>query len=305
MIGFGLVCVCDPLADEHCDVCRNRHKFTGQAFMLYEKDGPLLSVENLSLSFGDLLVLRDINVRIRHIVRNGLNTGRIVAFLGSSGCGKTSFLRCLAGLQNPTKGGIFLSENRQQVKAGLVGLVSQQSILYPNRTVLENLKIAARQRYKPVAEADKHAIEMLQRFGLWNKRDVYPVQLSGGQRQRIAILQQLLCSEHYLLMDEPTAGLDPGSKKDVSSLITELANANNEITIIIVTHDIAFASAVADTIWLMGWERDEAKNIIPGAKIIDTYDLIECGLCWNPNVLNHPAYAPLVQELTNRLINNI
>ena len=182
--------------------------------------------------------------------------------------------------------------------------------LYRNRTVLGNLQIAAgRVPGRTNADCCKFAKDMLNRFNLLDKVDQYPIQLSGGQRQRVAVAQQLLCSEHYLLMDEPTAGLDPLSKKAVGALVQETANPQHKegadineegVTIIMVTHDIPTAVALSDTIWLMGRERDEQGNIIPGARIVDSYDLIECGLTWNPNVRKHPAYAPLVQELMDR-----
>ena len=291
-------CTCDPLSDEHCDVCRNRHKLVGQAYMPYQKDGPLLSVEGVWMEYDKRVVLQDVNIKIRKMERAGLPTGRIVSFLGPSGCGKSTLLRQLAGLETPTKGNIFIDAERRQVKPGLVGMVMQHYPLYRFRTVLGNLIVAAKQSGHPNAET--RAKEMLNRFGLMEKAEMYPVQLSGGQRQRIAVAQQLLCSEHYLLMDEPTAGLDPIAKKNVGNLVQETANSGDGVTIIMVTHDIPTAVALSDTIWLMGRDRDDNGNIISGAHIVDTYDLIECGLTWNPNVRDHPAYAPLVQELTKR-----
>jgi ABC-type nitrate/sulfonate/bicarbonate transport system ATPase subunit len=304
-----LICTCNPLADEHCDVCRNRHKLVGQAYMPYEKNGPLLSVEGVSLNYGKKPVLRDVNVKIRKMIRSDMPTGRVIAFLGPSGIGKTQLLRILAGLQTPTEGNVYLNTHRTIVRPGLIGLVMQHYPLYRNRTVLGNLIIAAKQSGVTAKEAETKAKDMLVRFGLLDKAEMYPVQLSGGQRQRVAVAQQLLCSDHYLLMDEPTAGLDPLSKKAVGDLVQETANPTHKngvdineegVTIIMVTHDIPTAVALSDTIWLMGRERDEAGNIIPGARIIDSYDLIECGLTWNPNVRKHPAYAPLVQELMDR-----
>ena len=292
------VCTCDPLSDEHCDVCRNRHKLVGQAVMPYQKDGPLLSVEGVCKEYDKRVILQDVNIKIRKMTRAGLPTGRIVSFLGPSGCGKSTLLRLLAGLESPTKGNIFINSKRDIVKAGLVGMVMQHYPLFRHRTVMGNLILAAKQSGQPNAEA--RAKDMLNRFGLLDKAEMYPSQLSGGQRQRIAVAQQLLCSEHYLLMDEPTAGLDPISKKNVGTLVQETANSGDGVTIIMVTHDIPTAVALSDTIWLMVRDRDETGKITSGAHIVDTYDLIECGLTWNPNVRKHPAYAPLVQELMDR-----
>jgi ABC-type nitrate/sulfonate/bicarbonate transport system ATPase subunit len=295
---YGAACTCNPLADEHCDFCRNRHKLVGQAVMPYQKDGPLLSVENVWQSYGHRTILENVNVKIRHMARANMPTGRIISFLGPSGCGKTTLLRILAGLEKPTQGGVFINSKRDPVAPGLVGLVMQHYPLYRNRTVMSNLLVAAKQSDPKTAE--DRAKAMLAKFKLSDQAEKYPIQLSGGQRQRIAVAQQLLCSDHYLLMDEPTAGLDPVSKKDVGALVQETANSGEGVTIIIVTHDIPTAAALSDTIWLMGRKRDEQGNIVSGAYIVDTYDLIECGLTWNPNVREHPAYNPLVQELNKR-----
>lgn len=293
------VCTCNPLSDEHCDVCRNRHRLVGQACMSYQKDGPLLSVEGVWMTYGTRNILQDVNIKIRKMTRSGLPTGRIVSFLGPSGVGKTQLLRILAGLQTPTKGNVYINSKRDLVRAGLVGLVMQHYPLYRNRTVMGNLVVAANQANEK-KDATEKAKAMLDRFKLSDRADMYPSQLSGGQKQRIAVAQQLLCSDHYLLMDEPTAGLDPVSKKYVGNLVQETANSGDGVTIIMVTHGIPTAVALSDTIWLMGRDRDAEGKITSGAHIVDTYDLIECGLTWNPNVRTHPAYAPLVQELNER-----
>jgi polar amino acid transport system ATP-binding protein/sulfate transport system ATP-binding protein len=141
---------------------------------------------------------------------------------------------------------------------------------------------------------------LLKRFGLGSHAKRYPVQLSGGQRQRVAIAQQLLCSDHFLLMDEPFSGLDPLMVDEVVRLITEVGSMDEENTIIVVTHDIPAAISVADTLWLMGRERDEQGNIIPGARIVSTYDLIERGLAWQTNVTQLPEFAQCVREVRDR-----
>lgn len=208
----------------------------------------------------------------------------------------TTLLRILAGLEKPTSGKVFVNATHDTIEPGMVGLVMQHYPLYRNRTIIGNLKIAAAQMSPK--DPEKRAMDMLSKFGLSEHAPKYPIQLSGGQRQRIAVAQQLLCSDHYLLMDEPTAGLDPIAKKRVAELVQETAISG--VSIIMVTHDILTACALADTIWLMGRKRNEAGNIVSGAFIVDTYDLIEPGLAWNPNVRKHPAYASLVQELTDR-----
>jgi ABC-type nitrate/sulfonate/bicarbonate transport system ATPase subunit len=259
----------------------------------------LLSVEDVSLSFGDKQILRNVRVKVDNLHRDGDNgrTGQIVSFLGPSGCGKTCLLRILAGLQKPTSGQVFLGKDRHPAKPGLVGLVSQNYVLYRNRTVEGNLEIAARQHGCTATEAREKVKEILTRFDLNDRADLYPAQLSGGQRQRVSIAQQLLCSEHFLTMDEPTSGLDPVAKNRVCSLISEVANQDDLNTLILVSHDIRAMIAVADTIWLMGRDRDAQGNVIPGAYIKREYDLVQRGLAWHPDIIHAPGFMETEREI--------
>jgi len=262
----------------------------------------LLSIEDVHLSFDDKTILDGVNVQIQNLGRStddgkDNQTGQVVAFLGPSGVGKTQLLRILAGLQKPTSGEVYLGGERTKVRRGSVGMVSQQYVLYRNRTVMGNLMIAAKQRGLSSADAKIKSTEMLVRFDLVHRADMYPSQLSGGQRQRVAIAQQLLCSEHFLLMDEPTAGLDPISKKTVCSFVSQVANQHDLNTIIVVTHDIRAAISMADTLWLMGRDRDAQGNIISGAKIKKEYDLIERGLTWNPDVMEARHFVETEREI--------
>jgi ABC-type nitrate/sulfonate/bicarbonate transport system ATPase subunit len=132
---------------------------------------------------------------------------------------------------------------------------------------------------------------------LLERRDLYPSQISGGQRQRIAIIQQILCSEHFLLMDEPFSGLDLLMLEKVEELINEIATLDELNTVIVVTHDVTAACSVSDTLWLMGRDRDEAGNIIPGARVKYIYDLIERQLCWDPEVRKQTRFLEFTREV--------
>jgi polar amino acid transport system ATP-binding protein/sulfate transport system ATP-binding protein len=150
------------------------------------------------------------------------------------------------------------------------------------------------------ADAKSRAMEYLERFGLTAHAEKYPMQLSGGQRQRVAIAQQLLCSEHYLVMDEPFSGLDVIAQEKVQELLIEVSHRHEENTIILVTHDVSAAVAVCDTIWLMGRDREPSGAIIPGARIVEVIDLIERDLAWHPDIRTRPGFHALVDEIKAR-----
>jgi polar amino acid transport system ATP-binding protein/sulfate transport system ATP-binding protein len=189
-------------------------------------------------------------------------------------------------------------ENRA-VRAGEVGVVAQDYPLFEHRTVMGNLMRAACKRY-PNKEARERVVGYLAEFDLSAEVHRYPTQLSGGQRQRVAILQQVLCGSQTLLMDEPFSGLDPIAKKKTQILIQKIANLDDKNTIIVVTHDIAAAAAVADHLWAMGRDHYPQGKVIPGAYIVETYNLIDRGLAWDPNIERNAAFAPFVQEVEDK-----
>jgi NitT/TauT family transport system ATP-binding protein len=257
----------------------------------------VLKIENVSHSLGGHLILRDVSVEIKNIVRPNMTQGQIVGLLGPSGVGKTTLFRILAGLDTPDKGSVTLTEKAVPVQRGMVGVVAQHYPLFAHRRVLGNLTVAGRQAGLNAAQADAKAKDLLKRFGLEEHAQKYPVQLSGGQRQRVAIAQQFMCSEHFLLMDEPFSGLDMVAVDRVCKFLSEVAEMDELSTFIVVTHDIEAALEVADTIWLMGRDRDEKGNIIPGARIQATYNLIDRGLAWREGVTALPEFLQLMQEI--------
>jgi len=260
----------------------------------YEKHERLVTVKDLQLSFDGKKILDGINLQIDNIVRPGMNQGQVVSLLGPSGIGKTQLFRCIAGLQKPTTGIVTLNGNTTSVRAGEVGVVFQNYPMLEHRTVWGNLKLAADQANK--TEADINA--MLDKFSLTDKKKLYPAQLSGGQKQRVAIIQQLLCSKHFILMDEPFSGLDVLMKKKVCNLISEVSSAHELNTLIITTHDIATAVAISDSIWVLGRRRDGDGNPIQGAVIVKEIDLSARELAWRPDVEKMPNFYPTVMEIT-------
>lgn len=268
--------------------------------MIATRTETLLSIDNVSLTIDGLRILAGVSAKVDNLRRDtdGVDdkTGQVVAFLAPSGTGKSVLLRIIAGLLKPTSGTVRIGVDQKETRPGLVGLVSQNYLLYPHRTVLGNLEVAARMRgagsYPPW--------EMLSKFGLQDKAHLYPIQLSGGQRQRVAIAQQLICSEHLLLFDEPTTGLDPIAKEKTCALILDVANQDGINTIILASHDIRAMLAMADTVWLMGRDRDASGALVPGARIVLELDLVARGLTWQPDVMHLPAFIETEKEILAR-----
>jgi ABC-type nitrate/sulfonate/bicarbonate transport system ATPase subunit len=260
----------------------------------------LLKIDHVNLSYDGKVILRDVNAEIRDVIREGRTQGQVVGFLGPSGIGKTQLFRIIAGLNQPSSGQVLVNSTLTPVKAGMVGVVAQNYPLFENRTIFSNLLLAAMQMQKSHEAANEKVLTYLKRLDMVDQAQLYPAQISGGQRQRIAIAQQLLCSEHFLLMDEPFSGLDLLMEARVCELINEIACLDELNTIIVVTHDVTAAATVADHLWLMGRDRDATGNVIPGARIQETYDLIERDLCWQPGISNSAGFLEFVREVKNR-----
>ena len=256
----------------------------------------LLKVSGVGLSLGGKPILRSVDAEIRNIVRPGLSQGQVVCLLGPSGVGKTQLFQLLAGLKKPDEGSVLVTSKSLPVRAGMVGVVAQQCTLFPHRTVLGNLTVAARLRGHSAKQSEERALEYLKRFDISEKRSVYPGALSGGQRQRVAIIQQLLSSEHFLLMDEPFSGLDPLMKDAACRLIAEVAAADELNTIVVTTHDIESAIAIADSLWLLGRDRDASGSSL-GARIQQVYDLAAMGLAWDPDIQSKPEFFQMAKEV--------
>ena len=206
----------------------------------------LVKVNHLHKEYENHVVLKDISFSVKK--------GEVVVIIGPSGCGKSTLLRCLNGLEK-IQGGVVTVDNlpvepdskeitkiRQKI-----GMVFQSYDLFPHKTVLENITLAPRKVQKrDKEEVTKEAIALLDKVGLADKKDYYPRQLSGGQKQRVAIVRALCMHPEVLLFDEVTAALDPEMVHEVLETMLELAKSGS--TMLIVTHEMAFAKAVADRI---------------------------------------------------------
>ena len=202
----------------------------------------IISVKNLKKTFGTNLVLRDIDVEI--------NEGEIVVVVGSSGSGKSTFLRCLNLLEEPTSGeivvdGVKITDRHVNLNAlrQTIGMVFQQFNLFPNLSVIENIKLAPKKLRKlSDKKATRLARGLLDDVGLLDKADASPDSLSGGQKQRVAIARALAMEPKIMLFDEPTSALDPEMIGEVLDVIRKVAEKG--MTMVIVTHEMKFAREV-------------------------------------------------------------
>ena len=212
----------------------------------------MIKITNISKTFSGNQVLNDISLEIEE--------GDVVALIGASGAGKSTFLRALNDLERPDSGQIEIDDlkidystiTKQEVLElrRKTGMVFQQFNLFPHKTVLDNLTIAPiKVKGVSKADAEKKAKELLDRVGLLNKADAYPSSLSGGQKQRIAIARALAMDPDVMLFDEPTSALDPEMVGEVLNVMKELAKEG--MTMIVVTHEMGFAREVGDRILFM------------------------------------------------------
>ncbi len=234
-------------------------------------------------------------------IRNIRNKPQIVSLLGPSGSGKTTALRIIAGLDRPTAGRALITNGEagpmRLVRVGDVGVVFQRYPLFEDLNVLKNLIEPARRSGIAAPQAKEKALHYLDEFDLVKHGLAWPVQLSGGQRQRVAILQQLMQDRHFIILDEPFSGLDPVNIVNVINLINRIAHRHTLNTFIIITHDVTSALAISDHLYLLGRERDENGEPIPGSRVMKEYDLMAEGLAYRPEIEDLPRFAELRKEI--------
>ena len=262
----------------------------------------LLKIENLSKEFpmndgSTFAALKDFTLEIKNIK----DKPQIVSLLGPSGAGKTTALRIIAGLDQPTSGCLFISNGEGQtlrpVRVGDVGVVFQRYPLFDDLTVLDNLVEPAVRSGLSKETAKEKALRYLDEFDLVKQGLAWPMQLSGGQRQRVAILQQLILDRHFIILDEPFSGLDPVNILSVIRLISKIAHQHTLNTFIIITHDVTSALIISDHVYLLGRERDAQGNPIPGSKVMKEYDLIAEGLAYHPDIEDLPRFSAIRKEI--------
>lgn len=207
---------------------------------------PLIETKDLRKNFNDLEVLKGISEKIYK--------GEVVCIIGPSGGGKSTFLRCLNMLEEPTGGEVYFEGEKLDPKSTnidlhrqKIGMVFQQFNVFPHLTVLQNITLAPTLEKKmSEAEAKEMALKLLEQVGLLDKANEYPRKLSGGQKQRLAIVRAMAMEPDVMLFDEPTSALDPEMVKGVLEVIRKLADSG--MTCVIVTHEMGFAKEVSDRV---------------------------------------------------------
>jgi ABC-type nitrate/sulfonate/bicarbonate transport system ATPase subunit len=263
--------------------------------MTYTKAEVLLKAEHVSLCYGERQILRDINFEVKNIIRPGVQQGQVISLIGRSGIGKTQLFKLLSGLSRPTTGTICLN-NSKPVEAGDMGVVFQNYYLFEWRTIYGSWQLAAKKNSALKGNIKDAIKKYAAAFDLSEHLNKYPKELSGGQRQRASIIQQLLNGSDFLLLDEPFSGLDIIVLDKVVELLLDVSLSDELKTLIIVSHDIATAVAISDTVFVLACE--EGK---PGSTIVKEIDLVERGLAWRKNIRSDPAFLDTLKEIKSLL----
>jgi polar amino acid transport system ATP-binding protein len=265
----------------------------------------LLYVENLSVAYDKKVIIKDINLIEKDVVRAGVdNTGQTIAIVGRSGRGKSTFFKALTGLVEPSTGEILIKDFQSQeataakpVKEGDIGFVDQRYTLFRHKTVNQSLQFALRKSNLNSTEKDEKIKEYIQKWGLETCIDKYPNELSGGQRQRTAIIEQLFSSDQFIIMDEPFSGLDVGNIEEVKKAFDLLSETSEFNTLLFSTHDIKLAIELSQSIYVIGYPTLNGEKKDYGT-MVAKYDLRDMGLAWKEYGEDHrKLYNEIVHQM--------
>ena len=256
----------------------------------YEKKELLLSVKDVSLSYGNKPILENISFDIHNIVRPDVVQGQIFAIAGRSGSGKSSLFNMLSGYIKPNSGTIKIGVDQHDVKIGEMGMVPQTYPLFNHRTIYDNLALSL------TSQSGKEKIDTINsyadHFELSVQLKKYPCDLSGGQKQRVSILQQVLAGNKLILLDEPFSGLDILMKNRIIELLLKVANLDEMNTLIIVSHDIESACAIADTVVILGKKQPDGITTVN-----KVYDFLKEDLAYRPHIKDIPRFREIIREI--------
>ena len=273
--------------------------------MEFHFDETLLYIENLSVAYGDHLIIKDINLTEKDVIRaSAKSTGQIIAVVGRSGRGKSTFFKALTGLVQPSSGKILIKDfvknevnAAKAVREGDIGFVDQKYTLFRHKTVKQAFEYALRKSHLSKDEKQKKIIDYAAKWGLEASLEKYPNELSGGQRQRTAIIEQLFSSDKYIVMDEPFSGLDVGNIEEVKKTFNILSDDSEHNTVLFSTHDIQLAIEIAQSIYVIGYPTINGNKEHYGT-IVAQYDLREMGLAWKEFGEDHQKlYKEIVDQM--------
>jgi len=267
----------------------------------YQELDTILYVDKLCVGYGDKQILKDINIIEKNVIREGhSSTGQVIAFIGRSGRGKSTLFKALTGLLKPTSGQVLITDLRTQdvndakeIAEGDMGFVDQKYTLFRHKTVEDICRYAMRKSNQPKSEKEEIVTKYLDDWGLAEHRKKYSCELSGGQRQRTAIIEQILSSKRFMILDEPFSGLDVGNIEKVKIAFERIKDDNEYNTIIFSTHDIKLAIELADSIYIIGFP----EGVTDYSTVVKHYDLKAMGLAWTEYSDNHRAVYNDIKDL--------
>jgi ABC-type nitrate/sulfonate/bicarbonate transport system ATPase subunit len=276
----------------------------------YEEKDIILHVEDLAVAYGDKVIIQNVNLKERNVTRRNMTQGQIIAVLGRSGRGKSTFFRALTGLITPASGKVLIPDyskspsNGMQpakiVEEGDVGFVDQRYTLFRHKTVFESLLYTLRKTSLTSDEKKDKVMSYVVEWGLEKVKDQFPNELSGGQRQRVAIIEQLLSSGHYMVLDEPFSGLDVGNILNAKKSFELIDRGHDLNTIIFSTHDIELAAEIADSIYIIGYPQKGGGTLDHVGTIIKHFDLKAMGLAWINELT--PGHLELIKEIKSCML---
>lgn len=267
----------------------------------YRAEETILYVDKISVGYEGKVILKDVSLVEKNIVRDGHDsTGQTIAVLGRSGRGKSTLFKALTGLVKPMSGQILISDMKTEAKddakvltEGDVGFVDQKYTLFRHKTITQICQYALRKSKMTKEEKSAIITEYLTEWGLLEHKDKYSCELSGGQRQRTAIIEQMLSSKHFMILDEPFSGLDVGNIEKVKNSFQKILDADEYNTIIFSTHDIRLAVELADSIYVVGFP----EGVTDYSTILKHYDMKQMGLAWTEYGNGHRKVVSDIKEL--------
>jgi ABC-type nitrate/sulfonate/bicarbonate transport system ATPase subunit len=278
--------------------------------MQYELKDIVLHVESLSVAYGDKVIIKNVNLMERNVTRIGHVQGQIIAVLGRSGRGKSTLFRALTGLVKPLSGRVLIPDYSKPIENGVqpakeveegdVGFVDQRYTLFRHKTISDALMYSLRNQPGTKQEKADKVLHSLSEWGLDKVRDQFPNELSGGQRQRVAIIEQLLSSGSYMVLDEPFSGLDVGNIENAKRSFELIEKSHELNTIIFSTHDIELATELADSIYIVGYPTKDDGQLEAIGTIVKHFDLKTLGLAWKNEFT--PQHLELVKEIKSVML---